>query len=101
MYTLGNDESLSGVSLIENLYEPKMEVNIKRIYDSLKSEKKEQNNILIVGSNASALEATFNIMDISGMDDLINKFYFLSRDGAFPYRSNEGQINLDDNNLDF
>jgi hypothetical protein len=37
-----------------------------------------------VGSNASALEATFNIMDISGMDDLINKFYFLSRDGAFP-----------------
>jgi uncharacterized protein (DUF2267 family) len=52
-----------------------------------------------VGSNASALEATFNIMDISGMDDLINKFYFLSRDGAFPYRSNEGQINLDDNNL--
>jgi hypothetical protein len=48
-----------------------------------KSEKKEQ-NILIVGSNASALEATFNIMDISGMDDLINKFYFLSRDGAFP-----------------
>jgi hypothetical protein len=46
-----------------------------------------------VGSNASALEATFNIMDISGIDDLINKFYFLSRDGAFPYRSNEGQIN--------
>jgi hypothetical protein len=36
LYTLGNDESLSGVSLIENLYEPKMEVNIKRIYDSLK-----------------------------------------------------------------
>jgi hypothetical protein len=26
LYTLGNDESLSGVSLIENLYEPKMEV---------------------------------------------------------------------------
>jgi uncharacterized NAD(P)/FAD-binding protein YdhS len=97
---LGNDESLSGVSLIENLYEPKMETNIKRIYDSLKkSEKKEQNNLLIVGSNASALEATFNIMDISGIDDLINKFYFLSRDGAFPYRSNEGQINLDDHNL--
>jgi uncharacterized NAD(P)/FAD-binding protein YdhS len=100
LYTLGNDESLSGVSLIENLYEPKMEINIKRIYDSLKkSEKKEQNNLLIVGSNASALEATFNIMDISGIDDLINKFYFLSRDGAFPYRSNEGQINLDDHNL--
>jgi hypothetical protein len=40
-----------------------------------------------VGSNASALEATFNIMDISGIDDLINKFYFLSRDGAFPYQA--------------
>jgi hypothetical protein len=33
-----------------------------------------------VGSNASALEATFNIMDICGMDDLINKFSF--DDGA-------------------
>jgi hypothetical protein len=72
---LGNDESLSGVSLIEN--QPKLEVNIKRIYDFLKKSKsRAQNNILIVGSNASALEATFNIMDISGMDDLINKFYF-------------------------
>jgi hypothetical protein len=56
---LGNDESLSGVSLIENLYEPKMEVNIKRIYDSLKNQKEgAENNLLIVGSNASALEAT-------------------------------------------
>jgi hypothetical protein len=51
-----------------------------------------------VGSNASALEATFNIMDISGMDDLINKFYFLSRDGAFPSRI-MGQINV--NNYKF
>jgi hypothetical protein len=32
---LGNDESLSGVSLIENLYEPKMEV-ILNGSDSLK-----------------------------------------------------------------
>jgi hypothetical protein len=61
LYTLGNDESLSRVSLIEDLYQPKLEVNIKRIYDSLKKSEEEQNNILIVGSNASALEATFNI----------------------------------------
>lgn len=100
LYSLGNDESLSGVSIIEDLYKPKLEVNIKRIYDSLKkSENTEQNNILIVGSNASALEATYNMMDISGMDNVINKFYFLSHDGAFPYRSNDGQINLDNHNL--
>jgi uncharacterized NAD(P)/FAD-binding protein YdhS len=36
IYTLGNDESLSRVSLIEDLYQPKLEVNIKRICDSLK-----------------------------------------------------------------
>ncbi|MFV8345407.1 FAD/NAD(P)-binding protein [Flavobacterium sp. ZB4P13] len=98
--TLGKDESLSGVSLIEDLYQPKLEVNIKQIYETLKkSENREQNNILIVGSNASALEATYNIMDISGMDNLINKFYFLSSDGAFPYRIDNGQINLDDYKL--
>jgi hypothetical protein len=38
-------------------------------------------------------------MDICGMDDLINKFYFLSHDGAFPSRSNNGQINV--NNYKF
>jgi uncharacterized NAD(P)/FAD-binding protein YdhS len=98
--TLENYESLLGVNLIEDLYHPKIEVNIKRIYETFKkSENKEHNNILIVGSNASALEAAYNIMDISGMDDLVNKFYFLSRDGAFPYRSNNGQINLDDYTL--
>lgn len=97
---LGNDESLSGVSLIEDLYQPKLEANIKQIYETFKkSENREQNNIFVVGSNASALEAAYNIMDISGMDDLINKFYFLSRDGAFPYRCNNGQINLDDYEL--
>ena len=97
LFTLENYESLSDVNLIEDLYKPKLEENIKLIYETFKkSEKKEQNNILIVGSNASALEAAYNIMDISGMDDLLNKFYFLSRDGAFPYRSNNGQINLDD-----
>jgi hypothetical protein len=39
LYTLGNDESLSRVSLIEDLYQPKLEVNIKRICDSLKKSK--------------------------------------------------------------
>jgi uncharacterized NAD(P)/FAD-binding protein YdhS len=98
--TSENYESLSGVNLIEDLYQPELEANIKQIYDSLKkSENKEQNNILIVGSNASALEAAYNIMDISGMGDLVNKFYFLSRDGSFPYRSSNGQINLDEDTL--
>jgi uncharacterized NAD(P)/FAD-binding protein YdhS len=98
--SLENYESVSGVTLIEDLYQPKLEANIKQIYETFKkSENKQQNNILIVGSNASALEATYNIMDISGMEDLVNKFYFLSRDGAFPYRSNIGQINLDDYSL--
>lgn len=93
---LENYQSLSGVNLIEDLYQPKLEANIKQIYESLKeSENKEQNNILIVGSNASALEAAYNIMDISGINDLINKFYFLSRDGAFPFRSSNGPSNLD------
>lgn len=100
LFTLENYESLSGINLIEDLYQPKLEANIDQIYETFKNaENKEQNNILIVGSNASALEAAYNIMDISGMEDLVNKFYFLSRDGAFPYRSNNGQSNIDSYNL--
>jgi uncharacterized NAD(P)/FAD-binding protein YdhS len=102
LYNLRNGESLSGISLIEDLYQPKLEANIKQIYETLKkSENKEHNNIFVVGSNASALEAAYNIMDISGMGDLINKFYFLSRDGAFPYRCNNSQSNFDHYTLVF
>lgn len=101
LFTLGNGESLSDVSLIEDLYQPQLEVNIEQIYETLKkSENRDQNNIFVVGSNASALEVAYNIMDISGMYDLINKFYFLSCDGAFPYRCNNDQINLDVYTLD-
>ena len=96
LFTLRNGESLSDISLIEDLYQPQLEANIEQIYETLKkSENREQNNIFVVGSNASALEVAYNIMDISGMYDLINKFYFLSCDGAFPYRCNNDQINLD------
>lgn len=97
LYSAGNYKLLSGVHIIEDLYQPKMELNVKLIHETLKkSENKMQNNILIVGSNASALEAVYNIMDISGMENLINKFYFLSHNGSFPYRSHNDTVNLND-----
>jgi hypothetical protein len=98
LYTLGNDESLSRVSLIR-IYQPKLEVNIKRICDSLKKSKSRAQNNLDSGVQCQCIRGDINIMDICGMDDLINKFYFLSRDGAFPSRSNNGQINV--NNYKF
>lgn len=98
--TLKWDNFLSGVSLIEDLYQPKLEDNINEIHETLKkSTNKDQNNILIVGSNASALEAAYNIMDISGLGDLINRFYFLSRDGVFPHRIGRSKIDVNDYTL--
>ncbi|MBC7914742.1 MAG: FAD/NAD(P)-binding protein [Pyrinomonadaceae bacterium] len=97
LHTLKKDNSFSGVSLIEDFYQPKLEDNINEIYETLKkSTNRDHNNILIVGSNASALEAAYNIMDISGVGDLISRFYFLSRDGVFPYRIDHSKMDLND-----
>ncbi|MEP7106546.1 MAG: FAD/NAD(P)-binding protein [Ferruginibacter sp.] len=84
-----NNKKNDTVCVIEDIYEPNIIENINQIRKVLgDSDPRQQNNILILGSNASALEVLYNLKDAT-TSDLINQFYILSPDGAFPNKIKE------------
>jgi uncharacterized NAD(P)/FAD-binding protein YdhS len=88
--TTFNNKANEAVCLIEDIYEPNLSENISQIRKALRnSDKSHQNNILILGSNASALEILYNLKDEITSENLINQFYILSPDGAFPNKIKE------------
>lgn len=74
------------VTLINNLYEPRVDENIKRITDALKSAKSpEERNVLMIGSNASSIEFMYLLAGLPEVTKMINKLVVVSRSGLFPY----------------
>jgi uncharacterized NAD(P)/FAD-binding protein YdhS len=79
--TLGNE-----LCYIENMYEPSQNSNIDRIYHILKTAPHPHHHqVLIVGSNASALETIYSLNNNPAISNLINKFIVISN-GGFPHR---------------
>lgn len=73
-------------SFIDDMYEPSLDANIRRICASLRQAGRRQ--VLIIGSNASALETLYNLADSAEAMSLIDKIIMLSPDAAFPHRIN-------------
>ncbi len=72
---------------IENMYEPTQSFNIDRISQILKKSANPQHNqILVVGSNASALETIYSLNNHPDIVGLIGKFIVISPNAAFPDR---------------
>ncbi|WP_423146831.1 FAD/NAD(P)-binding protein [Rubrolithibacter danxiaensis] len=77
------------ICYIEDIYEPDLTQNLRCVYKVLKKTATiEDNNILIIGSNASALEVFYNLENFKELKSLVNKFYIISPDGTFPHRIN-------------
>lgn len=75
------------VCLLENLYEPGLDTNLDRVAGFLReSQPVGRNQVLVVGSNASALEVLYSLLDRRDVDERIGKFLILSPEGRFPYR---------------
>lgn len=72
--------------LIDDMYEPSMELNVRRIVDALRQSQGRSKQVLIVGANASALEALFWLNNSGDLNGLISKFCMFSMDAAFPHR---------------
>jgi uncharacterized NAD(P)/FAD-binding protein YdhS len=71
---------------IENMYEPSQQLNITKIYQTLiKSHDPHHNQVLIIGSNASALETIYSLNNNPKMLGLISKYIVISN-GGFPNR---------------
>lgn len=77
----------NNVCLIANMYESSQDDNLERIFEHLRQSRNlDQNRVLIIGSNASALETLYSLNDVPEAQDLISKFIVLSPNAQFPHR---------------
>ncbi|WP_373541554.1 FAD/NAD(P)-binding protein [Chamaesiphon sp.] len=76
----------SEICCVNNMYEPSLEANIDRICNSLESDRSARRQVLIIGSNASTLDALYSIQNSPRAASLIDKFIIISPNGAFPHR---------------
>lgn len=82
-----SDSAEGELCFIPNMYEPSQNNNIERVIEFLKkSNVSGQNQVVIVGSNASALETLYSLNNVPEVADLISKFIVISPAGAFPHR---------------
>ena len=79
-----SDEATDEDSFIDNMYDPSLDANIQRICERLEQSRNKQ--VLIIGSNASALEALYSLSNSERAMRLIEKIILLSPDAAFPHR---------------
>jgi uncharacterized NAD(P)/FAD-binding protein YdhS len=87
---------------IDNIYSPSEDVSIQKIQQALSSlPDHRMANILILGSNASALEVLYLINYRPEIRNLINSIVILSRSGLLPYKICEETVQFELTALDF
>jgi uncharacterized NAD(P)/FAD-binding protein YdhS len=74
------------ICCIGNMYEPSQNENIKRIIEGLQANPEQAKQVLIIGSNASALETIYSLNNLPEVAKLIDKFIVISPSGTFPHR---------------
>ena len=83
----GLEKASSDVCTIANMYEPSQNENIQRIAKFLRrSNTPDSNRVLIIGSNASALETLYSLNNLPEAKDIISKFIIVSPNARFPHR---------------
>jgi uncharacterized NAD(P)/FAD-binding protein YdhS len=85
-----------GFTHIDDLYSPSEDANIRRIEETLEQlQDRNMANILIVGSNASALEVLYLLAYRPHIRNLINSVVVLSRSGKLPYKICEDRVSFE------
>jgi len=76
----------NSIALINDLYVPGVDENIKKITEALKLTKNaSERNVLMIGSNASSIEFMYLLAGLPEVTGMINKLVVVSRSGLFPY----------------
>jgi uncharacterized NAD(P)/FAD-binding protein YdhS len=73
------------VCSIADMYEPSQDHNLKLILKHLQADSSQAKQILVIGSNASALETIYSLNNLPEVAKLIDKFVVISPSGAFPH----------------
>jgi uncharacterized NAD(P)/FAD-binding protein YdhS len=72
------------ICYVNNMYEPSLDFNIDRIFQSLAHRSDRQ--VLIIGSNAGTLDTLYSLNNSQIAANSIDKFIILSPSAAFPHR---------------
>ncbi len=79
------DLSTDGINYINDVYEPSINSNIALLEASLKKTgDKVDNNVLIIGSNASSIEWLYMLEGLPELRKLVNKTVIISPSGQLP-----------------
>ena len=81
-----SDDTGQDACFIDDMYAPSLDTNIQRICECL--DQSADSQVLIIGSNASALETLYSLANSRKAMSLISKIIMLSPDAAFPHRIN-------------
>jgi uncharacterized NAD(P)/FAD-binding protein YdhS len=73
------------VCSIADMYEPSQSSNLKLIIKRLQADSSQVKQVLIIGSNASALETIYSLNNLPEIAKLIDKFVIVSPSGKFPH----------------
>lgn len=86
IYTDKNIQRHNGLLIVNQVYNPSLDENLKQITDFVNytQKSKEHCNILIIGANASALEILYKLRDKEKINDKQSKYFFLSTHGLLP-----------------
>jgi len=80
-------DSEPAFTYINDLYFPCEETNLERLRQSLdRVEPRERRNVLVVGSNASSLEALYLMRHDARIRERVHSITVISRSGALPYK---------------
>ncbi|MGL6339322.1 MAG: FAD/NAD(P)-binding protein [Waterburya sp.] len=85
----------NNVFFTPNMYEPSQDRNIEEIFEFLKQsqiQNSEPSQVLILGSNASALETLYSFNNIPEANNLISKFIVISPNGEFPHLIDDNSV---------
>jgi uncharacterized NAD(P)/FAD-binding protein YdhS len=79
-------EENKAVTLINDLYSPRVDENIKKIIEALEATPNAADrNMLMIGTNASSIEFMYLLSGLPEVAGKINKLVAVSRSGLFPY----------------
>ena len=75
------------VCYLDNIYEPSLEQSLERIRQSVAAGKKAgRDQVLVIGSNAAAIEVLYSVVNSARDQAAIGKFIVVSPSGTFPSR---------------
>ena len=87
----GEQRDRRAVCLIDDLYTPGLTNATARIAKCLQAlSRREEKNVVIVGSNASAVEALYVLMDVRQAREHVSRFFIISPTGLLPERMQAG-----------